>query len=62
VHTKLLLKDFLPLWMTLKKDPKKWEDRDIKDESQLKYESTPEELQKYTEDVAEKWKAEEDES
>jgi len=44
----------------LKKDPKKYEDRDIKDESQLKYESTPEDLQKYTEEVAEKWKAEED--
>jgi len=44
----------------LKKDPKKWEDKDIKDESQLKYESTPEELQKYTEEVAQKWKAEEE--
>jgi hypothetical protein len=44
----------------LKLDPKKYEDKDIKDESQLKYESTPEDLQKYTEEVAEKWKAEED--
>jgi hypothetical protein len=45
----------------LKKDPKKYEDKDIKDESQLKYESTPEELQKYTDEIAQKWK-EEDES
>jgi hypothetical protein len=44
----------------LKKDPKKWEDKDIKDESQLKYESTPEELQKYTEDVAKKWNQEDE--
>jgi hypothetical protein len=44
----------------LKKDPKKWEDRDIKDESQLKYESTPEDLQKYTEEVAKKWNQEDE--
>jgi len=44
----------------LKKDPKKWEDKDIKDESQLKYESTPEELQKYTDEIAQKWKEEDE--
>jgi len=42
----------------LKKDPKKYEDKDIKDESQLKYESTKEELEQYTEEVAQKWKQE----
>ena len=44
----------------LKLDPKKYEDKDIKDESQLKYESTPEDLQKYTEEIAEKWKQEDE--
>jgi hypothetical protein len=44
----------------LKKDPKKWEDKDIKDESQLKYESTPEELEQYTKEIAEKWKADDE--
>lgn len=44
----------------LKLDPKKYEDKDIKDESQLKYESTQEELQKYTEEIAEKWRADDE--
>ena len=44
----------------LKKDPKKYEDKDIHSEDQLVYESTSEDLQKYTEEVAQKWKEEDE--